>query len=74
MAKFPPTLLLNGGVRDFSLSMVIVTHAQLVRLGVEADLHLWEAMGHVFNANPNLPESRESYNVIVSFFDKHLEE
>ncbi|MDB4032224.1 alpha/beta hydrolase [Porticoccaceae bacterium] len=73
MAKFPPTLLLNGGARDFSLSMVIVTHAQLVRLGVEADLHLWEAMGHVFNANPNLPESRESYNVIVKFFDRHLE-
>ncbi|MDB4263183.1 alpha/beta hydrolase [Porticoccaceae bacterium] len=74
MAKFPPTLLLNGGARDFSLSMVIVTHAQLVRLGVEADLHLWEAMGHGFNANPNLPESRESYNVIVKFFDRHLEE
>lgn len=73
MENFPPTLLLNGGARDFSLSMVIVTHAQLVRLGVEADLHLWEAMGHVFNTNPNLPESRESYNVIVNFFDKHLE-
>ena len=72
MANFPPTLLINGGARDFSLSMVIVTHAQLVRLGVEADLHLWEGMGHMFNINPDLQESVESYNVITNFFDKHL--
>ncbi len=72
MAKFPPTLLINGGIRDFSLSSVLVTHAQLVRLGVEADLHLWEGMYHVFHINPEFPEAREANNVIVNFFDKHL--
>ena len=72
MARFPPTLLINGGARDFSLSMVLVTHAQLVRLGVEADLHMWEGMPHVFNVMPALPESKESYDVIVNFFNKHL--
>ncbi|WP_428610596.1 alpha/beta hydrolase [Sedimenticola sp.] len=72
MAKFPPTLLINGGLRDFSLSMVMVTHAQLVRLGVEADLHIWEGMSHIFQNNPEFPESREAYNVTVKFFDTHL--
>ena len=72
MAKFPPTLLINGGARDFSLSMVVITHAQLVRLGVEADLHIWEGMPHCFKQNPDLQESQESYDVIVKFFDSHL--
>jgi acetyl esterase/lipase len=72
MAKFPPTLLINGGARDFSLSMVLVTHAQLVRLGVEANLHMWEGMTHVFNHVPELQASKESYDVIVRFFDKYL--
>jgi len=72
MARFPPTLLINGGARDFSLSMVLVTHAQLVRLGVEANLHMWEGMTHGFNHVSELSESKESYDVIVRFFDKHL--
>jgi len=72
MAKFPPTLLINGGIRDFSLSSVIFTHAQLIRLGVEADLHLWEGMYHMFHINPEFPEAHEANNVIVNFFDSHL--
>lgn len=71
MAKFPPTLLISG-TRDFLLSQVLVTHAQLVRLGVEADLHVWEGMWHAFHFYPALPESREAYDVIVRFFDTHL--
>jgi hypothetical protein len=30
--------VISGGVRDFALSEVAVTHAKLVRLGVQADL------------------------------------
>lgn len=71
MAKFPPTLLISG-MRDFTLSETLATHAQLVRLRVEADLHVWEGMTHAFHFNPGLPESREAYDVIVHFFDKHL--
>ena len=72
MSKFPPTLLISGGVEDFALSEVVVTHAQLIRLGVQAELHVWEGMGHIFTNDPEFPESREAYNVTVQFFDKHL--
>lgn len=72
MAAFPPTLLFSG-TRDFAMSSVIATHSQLTRLGVEADLHIWEGMGHAtFAFNPRLPESDEVHNVMVRFFDKHL--
>jgi monoterpene epsilon-lactone hydrolase len=71
MAQFPPALLISG-TRDGALSSVLVTHAQLVRLGVPAELHVWEGMGHAFQFNPEIPESREAYQVIVDFFFKHL--
>ena len=51
---------------------MVSTHSQLVKLGVEADLHLWEGVEHVFIWDPELPESREAYDVIVRFFDEHL--
>jgi monoterpene epsilon-lactone hydrolase len=60
------------GVQDFALSEVVVTHAQLIRLGVQADLHVWEGMSSIFTNDPEFPESREAYNVTVQFFDKHL--
>jgi epsilon-lactone hydrolase len=72
MAKFPPTLLISG-TRDFTLSAVLTTHSQLVRLGVPAQLHVWEGMSHAFIHWADLPESREAYDVIVRFFDGHLE-
>jgi monoterpene epsilon-lactone hydrolase len=51
---------------------VVQTHSELVRLGVEAELHVWEGLGHAFFFNPELPQSREMYDVTVKFFDKHL--
>ncbi len=72
LSKFPPSLLIVS-TRDFHMSSVVYTHTQLVKLGVEADLHVWEGVGHVFTANVELPESREAFDVIVNFFKKHLE-
>jgi epsilon-lactone hydrolase len=55
------------------LSSVVTSHTTLVRLGVEAQLHIWEGMGHATYAfNPKAPESDEVHQVIVDFFDKHL--
>lgn len=72
MSKFPPTLLISG-TRDFAMSGVIATHQRLTKLGVEADLHIWEGMGHAsFAFNPRSPESDEVHSVIVNFFDRHL--
>lgn len=71
LAKFPPTLVVTG-TRGFELSSAVHTHSLLVKQGVEADLHVWEGMFHGFFYNVDVPESRDCYDVIVKFFDKHL--
>lgn len=71
LARFPPTLIVTG-TRSFDLSNAVYTHAQLVKNRVDADLHVWEGMFHGFFYNPDVPESRECYDVIVRFFAKHL--
>ena len=71
LAKFPPSLLISA-TRDFALSATVNTHSKLVAQGVDAELHVWEGLGHGFFYDPRLPESREAYDVIVKFFEKHL--
>ncbi len=71
MAKFPPTLIITA-TRGFEMSGALYTHTQLVKLGVDAELHVWEALFHGFFYNPDVPESRDCYDVIVKFFDRHL--
>jgi monoterpene epsilon-lactone hydrolase len=72
LSKFPPTLVITG-TRGFEMSGAVYTHSQLVKLGVDAELHVWEGMFHGFFYNPDVPESREAYAVIVRFFDRHLD-
>ena len=71
MAQLPPSLLLSS-TRDFMMSSVVAIHAQLVRLGVKADLHIWEGLNHTFHYNPDLPESEELHQVLLRFFSRHL--
>jgi acetyl esterase/lipase len=75
LRKFPPILTISG-TRDLALSSTIALHSQLVSLGVESDLHVWEAQAHCayFSAkvDPNVPETKQAWNVIVKFFDDHL--
>lgn len=71
LSKFPPTQIITA-TRGFELSSAVYTHSRLVRLGVEAELHVWEGLFHGFFYNPDPPESRDAYNVMVKFFDKHL--
>ncbi len=42
---FPPTLV-QSGTRDLFLSNSVLTHRKLRDAGIEADLHVWEAMPH----------------------------
>jgi monoterpene epsilon-lactone hydrolase len=72
LRQFPPTLILSG-TRAFDYSSGINTHNQLTKLGVEAELHLWDGLFHGFFYDPDVPESRETYDVTVKFFDKHLQ-
>ena len=71
LKQFPPTLIITG-TRAFEMSSALYTHSQLVKLGVDAELHVWEGMFHGFFYNPDVPESREAYDVMVNFFNRHL--
>ena len=71
LAKFPPTLIITG-TRGFELSSALYTHEQLVKVGVDAELHVWEGLFHGFFYNADVPESRDALNVIIKFFDRHL--
>ena len=71
LAKFPPTLVLTG-TRGFEMSAAVYTHTQLVKAGVDAELHVWEGLFHGFFYNSDVPESKDAFNVIVKFFDRHL--
>lgn len=71
LAKFPPTLLITGS-RDFTMSSVIQSQRLLTDAGVDAELHVWDGMWHSFFSDPEMPESREAYNVMVHFFDSKL--
>jgi acetyl esterase/lipase len=71
LSKFPPTLLITG-TRDMAMSSVVHSQALLANAGVEAELHVWEGMWHSFFSDPELPESRQAYAAIVTFFGKRL--
>ncbi len=71
LAKFPPTLIITG-TRGFELSSALYTHEQLVKLGVDTELHVWEGLFHGFFYNMDVPESKDALNVIVKFFDRKL--
>jgi acetyl esterase/lipase len=71
LIQFPQSLLIIAN-RDFCLSSVVSTHTKLRKLGVEADLFVWEGLDHGFHLFSTFSESREAYNIIVDFFDKQL--
>jgi epsilon-lactone hydrolase len=71
LAKFPPTLIITAD-RDIEMSLAIYTHEQLVKEGVDAELHVWEGLFHAFFYDADVPESRDAFSVMVKFFDRHL--
>lgn len=71
LAKFPPTLLITG-TRDMTMSSVIYSQQLLDQAGAQTELHVWEGMWHSFFSDPELPESKQAYQVIVHFFLRHL--
>ena len=71
LAKFPPTLLITG-TRDMTMSSVIYSQQLLDQAGAQTELHVWEGMWHSFFSDPELPESKDAYRVMVKFFLHHL--
>lgn len=71
LSKFPPTLIITA-TRDFAMSGAIHTDVLLRKAGVDSELHVWDGLFHGFFYNPDVPESREAFEIMIKFFDKHL--
>ncbi|PHZ84724.1 alpha/beta hydrolase [Paremcibacter congregatus] len=71
LTHFPPAFLASSS-RDFALSGVLATHRQLLSLGVEAELHVWEGLEHDFHYNPDLREAEELNNGLLKFFSRYM--
>ncbi len=70
VSGFPPTFL-QAGTRDLFLSNTVRMHRALRKAGVEAELHVWEAMPHggFFGV---APEDAEVGVEARAFIAKHL--
>ncbi len=71
---FPPTILVTG-TRDLFLSDTVRTHRKLRAEGVEADLHVYEAMSHTgygYMLQAQAPEAQDFYRELISFIKKHM--
>ncbi len=67
---FPPTLI-QSGTRDLFLSNSVLMHRKLRRAGVEAELHVWEAMPHGGFGFGSVPENAEIGEEIRRFIARH---
>jgi monoterpene epsilon-lactone hydrolase len=72
MRGFPPAILTTG-TRDLLLSSTVRVHRKLRQAGVEAVLQVYEGQSHAqYNRDINAPETKEAFDEIARFFDKHL--
>jgi acetyl esterase/lipase len=69
LTGFPPTLLLSG-TRDRLLSDSVRMHRALRAVGVQAELHVWEAAGHAGFLGL-APEDMEREEEMRRFSDAH---
>jgi epsilon-lactone hydrolase len=73
LSGFPPAIL-TSGTRDLLLSNTVRVHRKLRQSGVEAALHVYEGQSHAqYLANDAAPETREAFQEIAYFFDRHLQ-
>ncbi len=69
---FPPAILTTG-TRDLLLSDTVRIHRKLREAGVDAELQVFEVMSHAqYLYAPTAPESKEAFEEIARFFNKHL--
>jgi epsilon-lactone hydrolase len=72
MRGFPPTILTTG-TRDLLLSSTVRVHRKLRQEGVKAALHVYEGQSHAhYYRDVAAPETKEAFDEIAQFFDKHL--
>ena len=72
LSGFPPAILISG-TRDLLLSNTVRVHRKLRQANVEADLHVYEGQSHAhYLFNDAAPETRDVFQEIARFFDRHL--
>jgi acetyl esterase/lipase len=69
LSGFPPTFL-QSGTRDLFLSNTVRMHRTLLAAGVEAELHVFEAMPHGGFGGTS-PEDAELAAMVRHFLDRH---
>ena len=72
LSSFPPLLLISG-TRDALLSGTTTFHRALRRAGCDAELFVFDAMPHGYFYALHLPESRETFDIMVRFFLEKLQ-
>ena len=72
MAGFPPAILTTG-TRDLLLSNTVRVHRKLRQAGVDAALEVFEGESHAqYQFDDRLPETKEAFGEIATFFGAHL--
>ena len=71
LAHFPASLLISG-TRDFAAGAVATMHRRLLAAGRLADFVLFDGMWHAHHVDTDLPEARETFDIIARFFARHL--
>ncbi len=69
LSGFPPTFL-QSGTRDLFLSNTVRMHRRLLSAGVEAELHVFEAMPHG-GFGGGTPEDMDLMQSVLRFLDNH---
>jgi epsilon-lactone hydrolase len=67
----PPSLLVTS-TRDLLLSDTAIFHRALLRAGDDAQLVVFEALPHAFWYHFQLPETKESLELMATFFDERV--
>lgn len=69
LSGMPPTVLISG-TRDLFLSDTVRLHRKLRKTGIDADLHVYEAVSHSsFLLAPLSETSRDMYREVTGFFE-----
>ncbi len=67
-----PPAIITSGTRDLFLSNAVRVHRKLRQAGVEAQLQVFEGMSHAqYLFNADAPETKEAFDEIAAFFDRH---
>jgi len=54
------------------MSGALHTNIELTKAGVDSELYVWDGLFHGFFYSADVPESRDAFNIMIKFFDRHM--